>query len=149
MEENAYILNLQHRVGGFLDGACLTSARGRPLDENPSACGHLINHSANAANVEFESFVWSDVVFDSFLNDDPTLYDVPNERRQDGTPWYADGGSVVRFLNSDDMIQQNLLSVGGAAFVTIREIQQGEELFLNYLLRKPYPVWARGWYAGT
>ena len=147
VEENAYILNLQHRVGGFLDGACLTSARGRPLDENPSACGHLINHSAVAANVEFESFVWSDIVFDS--SGDPTQYDVPNERRQDGTPWYTDGDRTVLFPNPDDLVQQNLHAVSGAAFVTVRDIYQGEELFLNYLLRKPYPPWARGWYTGS
>ena len=147
VEENAYILNLQHHVGGFLDGACLTSARGRPLDENPSARGHLINHSNIAANVEFESFVWSDIVLDSSC--DPTLYAVPNERRQDGTPWYADGDRLVRFLNPDDLIQRNLHAVGGAAFLTKRVIHQGEELFLDYLLRKPYPEWARGWYTGS
>ena len=59
MEENAYILNLQ-LVGGYLDGESLT--KGRPLDANPSACGHLINHSLTLSNVDFESFVWSDMI---------------------------------------------------------------------------------------
>ena len=142
VEENAYILNLP--IGGFLDGACLTGARDRPLDENPSACGHLINHSANAANVEFESFVWSDVVGDSLS--DHTLHELPNERRQDGTPWYSDGVRIVRFPNADDLVRQYPHAVGGAAFVTKTQIARGEELLLNYHLRKPYANWAREWY---
>ena len=135
VEENAYILNLS--IGGFLDGACLTSARGRPLDENPSACGHLINHSAYAANVEFESFIWSEVVGDSF--GDHTLHDLPNERRQDGTPWYSEEDRIVRFPKSDDGVQQYPHAVGGAVCVTKAPIDRGEELLLNYQLRKPLP----------
>ena len=145
VEDNAYILNLP--VGGFLDGACLTSARGRPLDENPSACGPFINHSANTSNVDFISFVWSDVVGDSL--GDTILHDLPNERRQDGTPWYSDGHHIVRFPESDDLVQQYPHTVSGAVFVTKAVIDQGEELFLNYKLRKPYPNWAREWYTGS
>jgi hypothetical protein len=150
VEQNAYILNLS-MIGGYLDGACLTGVKNRrPLDINPSACGHLINHSATLANVEFQCFRWSDIVpeFDDDIDYDSheLMYDLPNERRQDGSPWYIDGDRLVRFPNADETIPRNLHAVGGAAFVTTRRIAVGEELLLNYRLRKPYPGWAKDWY---
>lgn len=154
VEQNAYILNLS-MIGGYLDGACLTGVqnrrRRRPLDMNPSACGQLINHSASYANVEFQSFRWSDIVpdfddHDSNHDTNELMYDLPNERRQDGSPWYMEGDRMVRFPNADETIQRNLHAVGGAAFVTTRRIVGGEELLLNYRLRKPYPKWAKDWY---
>jgi hypothetical protein len=139
VEENAYILNLQ-LVGGYLDGESLT--KGRPLDANPSACGHLINHSPTLSNVDFESFVWSDMI----LAADDELYQIPNERRQDGTPWYLEGERIIRFPSPENSIEENFHTVCGAAFVTRRQIDEGEELFLNYRLRKPFPTWAQDWY---
>jgi hypothetical protein len=148
VDQNAYILNLS-MIGGYLDGACLTGANNQqPLDSNPSACGQYINHHATA-NVEFQCFRWSDIVPDWDNNNDDTnelMYDLPNERRQDGSPWYMDGDRMVRFPNADETIPRNLHAVGGAAFVTTRRVAIGEELLLNYRLRKPYPDWAKDWY---
>ena len=163
VEDNAYILNLS-RPGGYLDGACLSSPPdGRKLDLNPSACGHLINHSAISANVEYESFSWDMVLatladhdnnYLSRIKDDACLHDLPNANRQDGSAWYADQDQVVRFPNPDELCssirtnhsQEHRFFLGGAAFITTRTVDQGEEILLNYRLRKPYPAWARDWY---
>jgi hypothetical protein len=156
VEENAYILNLQN-VGGYLDGNCLTvpiaSASScsseilnvRKLDENPSACGHLVNHSSDRFNVAFESFLWDDILLDD-IKDDPNYYKIPNVLRQDGTPWYFNGEKIVYFEKHDETTSRNYPPLGGAVLITQCDVEKNEELLVHYRLKKPYPKWAKDWY---
>jgi len=146
IEENAYILNLQE-VGGYLDGRAHVAGNinGQAWEEEevpPTAvCGHLINHSVKEANVQVWSFRWSDVL------DRQNQKELPNELRCDGSPWYFDGRSeeVVWFTKATQI--PTLLS--GAVLYATRTVFQEEELYLNYGLDAPYPVWAQGWYEGA
>jgi hypothetical protein len=136
-EENAYILNLQHVGGGYLDGLALTT-EGRRLDENPSACGHCINHSSTQANVQVISFAWTDVLNED--KDKEHLYPLPNTVRSDGSPWYLDSDidTIVRYKGAGPN--------AGATFCAKESIEAGDELLLNYGLHPPLASWAVDWY---
>lgn len=139
ISHNAYILNLQ-AVGGFLDGNALVGNDGRVLDRDSISCGHLVNHrSTSGANVRVLSFRW-----DSLPTLDASI--IPNDTRCDGAPWYLDGnsGQMVRFDRSSTNNQRDLLC--GAALYTCRPVRTGEELYLDYGLKPPYPPWAKDWY---
>jgi hypothetical protein len=157
MEDNAYILNL-NLPGGYIDGAALTgidrwSLDGRRLDENPSACGHLVNHSSTAANVEVVSFQWREVL-DEIDYNEKNLVACPNELRADGSPWYLDGftGNIVPFPSPADVRRaEGTQSVEpilfGAAFCSQEDLIVGTEVLLDYQLKgPPYPSWAEEWY---
>lgn len=148
-DENAYILNLQ-QVGGYLDGEALVGVGGRNLAANPSACAHVVNHSSSSHlnNVIVEDFHWNDFIVNDDRNDqhgNDAFWSIPNERRQDGSPWYImDEETIVSFVeNNGDACCDG---VYGAVFIASRDISKGEELFLNYQLNRPYPTWARDWY---
>lgn len=140
MNDNAYILNLQG-TGGYIDGCALNSqyCKASKLDENPSACGQLVNHDGSQNNVEVLDFSWDDIHLDQ--NEEP-LYVLPNETRADGSPWYYDriNDEVVTFVQ-DDMAKSH-----GAAIVLMQPLDEGEELLLDYKLVTPYPKWAEDWY---
>jgi hypothetical protein len=164
VEENAYILNLQ-TVGGYLDGNCRKVSTAsfidstnknqaqynnvlsmeRNLDENPSACGHLVNHSSDAFNVAFESFLWNDSIL-GYNDECEKYYKIPNAIRQDGSPWYFDGERIVYFERLDEKTFRNYTPLGGAVLVTQRDVEQNEELLVDYKLKRPYPKWAKDWY---
>ena len=136
------------------------------MDSNPSACGQLINHSSVETNVEVETFLWHEMINlaaetkkhhgsgdddnegSGDEENDNATYPLPNERRQDGTPWYHDGEALIRFDRTSAALPFSNVggAIGGAALVTSRVVEQGEELFLNYKLQKPYPAWAETWY---
>jgi hypothetical protein len=139
-DENAYILNLQHVGGGYLDGLALTTEE-RRLDENPSACGHCVNHSLSQANVQVNSFAWSDVLNeDKHEFDQEHLYPLPNIVRADGSPRYLDTGA-------DTIVKCGGVGPNaGAAFCAKDNIEAGDELLLNYGLLSPLPSWAADWY---
>jgi hypothetical protein len=138
-DENAYILNLQHVGGGYLDGLALTT-EDRKLDENPSACGHYINHSSNQANVQVLSFAWSDVLNEDNEFDQEHLYPLPNSVRADGSPRYLD-------TYADTIVECGGAGPNaGAAFCAKDNIEAGDELLLNYGLLSPLPSWAADWY---
>lgn len=143
-QENAYIMNLQSR-GGYIDGCALMEQHGSRLDENPSACGHLINHNASKDNVEVVSFFWKDVCDISKGGDN--RFPFPNNVRADGSPWYFDGFDqrVVEFPEASDPSKPSSLACG-AAIILRKPIRSGEELLLDYGLHLPYPDWASGWY---
>lgn len=175
VEENAYILNLQDvRGGGYLDGrACKVVLEEEEdlqkdetsivwLDKNPSACGHLVNHnSGSKANIAVLSFLWQDVfrLLPSSSgwherdnnNCDDDYYGIPNRTRVDGSPWYFDPleERIVYFRKSQDDSSHDTVRepVCGAAMVVLEPIAEGEELFLDYGLTKPYPGWAKDWYS--
>ena len=157
IENNAYILNLSI-PGGYIDGAALTgidrwSLEERRLDENPSACGHLLNHSSSASNVEMVSFQWREVEDDIEYNEKDRMQ-CPNELRADGSPWYLDGftGKIVPFPSLADVRQaEGKQSVEpllyGAAFCSQQDLSEGTEVLLDYQLKgPPYPPWAAEWY---
>ena len=145
MEECAYILNLQPS-GGFLDGEALVTGFNERMDTNPSACGHLVNHSSTHANVDILNFQWRLVLENLGAGKSRTThFPLPNTMRLDGSPWYFDSqmNEVVR-LNETHI---NLNSLSGAAFYATRNINPGDELLLNYRLQRPYPDWAKDWYS--
>jgi len=179
-DDNAYILNLE-ATGGYLDGACLSVIDSCPtkntlqenynstlgdgavekrmlsLTQNPSACGHCVNHSSAGSNVEVVSFHWRDVLDEQRLllatnNEDPNLFDIPNRLRRDGSPWYLDqtDGTLQRYGDPDIVRRHDLVHdmdrVCGAALVALDDIGKGEEILLNYKLRYPLPAWAKSWY---
>lgn len=138
-DENAYILNLHHVGGGYLDGLALATGD-RNLDENPSACGHCVNHSSNQANVEVLSFAWSDVLSEDNEIGHEHLYPLPNIVRADGGPWYLD-------TSADAIVTCGGAGPNaGATFYAKNNIEAGDELLLNYGLLSPLPSWATGWY---
>jgi hypothetical protein len=193
-ETNAYILNITE-VGGYIDGLALNITQQstllhnesivdrheqqdsiliRRLDENPSACGHKINHSSIDANTTIVPFLWKDV----FLNGTSTTIDIdddnnphiiyddsdkddkyfslPNTMRNDNSPWYYDGNEykMYRFTTNDSddttTTRTSVKSVPlcGAA-VVVRNgsiLQNNQELLLDYSLKTPLPVWAKDWY---
>jgi hypothetical protein len=138
-DENAYILNLHHVGGGYLDGLALTT-EDRRLDENPSACGHCINHSSSQANVQVLSFAWSDVLDGDNEFDQENTYPLPNIVRADGSPRYLD-------TYADTIVGCSGMGPNaGAAFCAEDNIEAGDELLLNYGLLSPLPSWAADWY---
>jgi hypothetical protein len=160
IDNNAYIMNVT-LMGGYIDGCALTSQyninnKDKMLDTNPSACGHLINHDSVRKNVDVVAFAWDEIITGRRVGDDVTLnnhfddelyYPIPNELRADATPWYYDTllHKIISFPSQDDTpLSPSLLC--GAAIVLTAPISQGEELLLDYGLKKPYPVWAKEWY---
>jgi hypothetical protein len=161
VQENAYILNLQS-VGGYLDGLALFSPstqedddkqqlQARRLDENPNACGHLINHRPLSAreNVTVVSFYWTSI-WDTeslsrsqhhhHINNDDEYYRLPNASRSDCAPWYIFNDEIVHYDSS--------IASCGAALVALRRLERGEELYMDYAIKEPYPAWAKSWYMG-
>eukprot|EP00934_Nitzschia_sp_Nitz4_P007062 Nitzschia sp. Nitz4//scaffold134_size62860//6967//7728//NITZ4_006320-RA/size62860-processed-gene-0.42-mRNA-1//-1//CDS//3329535472//7052//frame0 len=153
-EENAYLLNLATTNGGYLDGMALTCpTTGRPLDAHPSAVGHLLNHNHSIPNVSVISFPWETILSLAQVDTSSSsamdeTWSIPNVLRCDGSPWYWDTqeSRLVRFptsLSTEFLTRKSC----GAAMVLSREVEPGEELFLDYGLRtNPLPAWAEGWY---
>lgn len=160
IRDNAYILNLSG-PGGYIDGLALGGGRGgEALDCNPSACAHLVNHDAARSNVEVLSFSWPELLGASrgdsavAVSNEDEYFRIPNEAREDGTPWYYDAAleEVVSFpkrADGRDAPRSRNSGACGAAFVLNKPISEGEELLLDYGLSEPYPPWARGWYEGA
>ena len=158
-EQNAYILNLKD-VGGYLDGLAEVSkdcsddssqpstskTLSPPQHDNPSACGHMVNHNSNSrANVRVVSFFWKDVFQLMPVQSIEECYSLPNRMRNDKYPWYYDprDGKVVY---GNDTTYRNDEKVCGAAMIVQKPIGIGYELFLDYGLLQPYPSWAKDWY---
>ena len=170
IDENAYILNLT-LMGGYIDGCAVSHyeydsdgnnvATVPLLNINPSACGHLINHSAVRKNVDVLAFAWEEVttgrreaVFGGVVkrDDDSSYYSVPNELRADGSHWYYDTclDEVISFPSKGKghtPLPRTMLC--GAAMILTAPVSQGEELLLDYGLKEPYPTWTKGWYEGS
>ncbi len=152
IDENAYIMNLQE-CGGYIDGCALKSyKRENKLDLNPSACGNLVNHDTTRQNSKVISFSWGDVFkrdVSSLEKNCSRYYPLPNDVRMDGSPWYFDTelDKVVTFYNhSCAENETNEKKVCGAAIVLVEPVSKGDELFLDYGLKEPYPSWAIDWY---
>uniref|UniRef100_A0A7S3LS39 SET domain-containing protein n=1 Tax=Aplanochytrium stocchinoi TaxID=215587 RepID=A0A7S3LS39_9STRA len=170
-DSQAYVINLNDRgagIGGRINGAELTSelqisdsdnTTGR-LDENPCACGHLVNHKpGKLANVEVLPFRWMDIVDADAQAHDSWTFNFPNEIRADGSPWFYDGHSkeIVYFPSHTDIPKsknenawinhlKSYPMLSGAALVAKYDIDSRHELFLDYGLKEPYPPWAADWY---
>jgi hypothetical protein len=156
-ERNGYILNLQIPIGGYLDGMALVvnvdscqsskTPRLRRLDENPSCCAHLVNHSRARSNVEVIPFCWADVLSrKGDLNED--MYELPNVLRRDGAPHYSINSDIIYY----DDVSSNLASpsssecIFGAVLCSSKDIALNNELLLDYQLQTPFPLWAEPWY---
>ena len=139
------------------NGDQFNSQRRMLLDENPSACGHKVNHSTRRANVSVIPFFWKDVFPENEPKDGFKTSYLPNILRNDGSPWYHDGyNNTIRYFSAasaqEKIIVQpqqhsSFLLCCGAAICSLRTLQPGEEIFLDYGLRRPYPSWARDWYS--
>jgi hypothetical protein len=183
---NAYILNVHAPQGGYIDALALDvktvdeprnssfnspcdsegttisypQQRHRRLDENPSCCGHRINHSVKRCNVEVIPFCWAEILsVHSSENSDSRCrsdiyFDLPNVSRQDGAPRYFD-------VNTSGMLYYPMASSKpshwlddvndecGAILCATVDIENRSELFLDYGLQSPLPKWAASWYDDT
>ena len=130
------------------------------LDSNPSCCGHMINHSLRHQNVQIIPFLWSDVIepVHNSLGYDHNLAPVytktkktqpvssiPNTMRQDGAPRYLFNGDVIHYATIGSNISR-IKNVYGAVIYATKHIGPEQELFLDYKLKKPLPLWAASWY---
>lgn len=149
MDNNAYIMNLQGS-GGYIDACVLKSqyCETSNLDSNPSACGHIVNHDANNPNTEVFDFCWADVLLDRHDEDDEPCYQLPNEMRADGKPWFFDKvlREIVSFPEAESVGKSQPF---GAALVATQPLDKDDELLLDYKLTEPYPSWAKDWYNQT
>jgi hypothetical protein len=117
----------------------------RRLDENPSACGHFMNHSPKP-NTTLYPFAWSEVYPNYHAGADDTMYDLPNVARTDGAPRYIFyQGSEMIFYDVDES-QFKVKDVCGAIICANTDIDVGQEVFRDYGLEAPYPPWADNWY---
>jgi len=152
--ENAYILNVS-QVGGYIDGMALyCPQQQRRFDENPSACARKINHSSREANTVFVPFYWKDVIRGVRGGDhshtlphkqQEQCFTIPNAMRRDNSPWYYDNGEIYQ-ITEEKAREMNHLLVGAAAcMVETTIVEPGEELFLNYSLKRnpDLPSWAK------
>ena len=150
-ETNAYIMNLKN-VGGYIDG--LATSGCDDDKSNPHAIGHLVNHSSHQPNVEVFSFWWHEVCTGNtedecdeevMANNNIThgggrTYGIPNSRRCDGTPWFFHNGEIKLHEKGETT------PCAGAVFCALRGLNENEEIYLDYGLQEPLPVWAKGWY---
>ena len=127
------------------------------LDSNPSCCGHMINHSIRHQNVQILPFLWSDVIEPvyhncEYINDlapvhiKKTLSSLPNLMRQDGAPRYLFNGDVIHYATREAYKMSCINNVHGAVIYSTKHIGPDQELFLDYKLKKPLPLWAASWY---
>lgn len=68
--------------------------------------------------------------------------------RSDNSPWYYDNGEIYQ-ITEEKAREMNHLLVGAAAcMVETTIVEPGEELFLNYSLKRnpDLPSWAKSWY---
>lgn len=136
-QDNAYLLNIHavgDTVGGYLDGLVASSSS----NDNPSACGHFVNHSSKHANVVAESFVW-DNVFEEEQWDPNEYFPIPNSVRYDHTPRYRVGTEMIHYDTSRTRCC-------GVVLCSIQSLAVGDELLLDYGLVPPLPEWAIDWY---
>ena len=145
-EKNAYIMNLKD-VGGYIDGL---ATEGLVDDDdhnyNSHAVAHLVNHSSQESNVKVGSFWWHEILHQTCNDEnngkDESLYNIPNKRRCDGTPWF------FSTLNNEMTFHEETNPCAGAVFCAARDLVQHEEIYLHYALKEPLPEWAKGWYNG-
>ena len=155
-EENAYIINASDENSGYFDGCALKLSEERSLDENPSCCAHLVNHSPNA-NVVATSFLWKQVIVDDEIwigtsglggDKNSSHFSLPNVIRHDGSHRYLDGltNELVCFpLTRAQALPLEKSYLCGIAFQAVHNIKEGDEICLDYALKPPYPKWAT-WY---
>jgi hypothetical protein len=169
--ENPYLINVKTVTGGYLDGLtmttnmatrpnqqqestgmCLSSVR--RLDKNPSACAHLVNHSASENNVSVVSFDWSDIqkikadglhsdnnpaISEEYMShEDESCFGLPNVVRSDGWPRCLLGVETLHYTGEGTNC--------GVVFCAMHDIDAEQELLLDYGLLPPYPAWAVDWY---
>ena len=102
---------------------------------------HLVNHSSLHNNVDVTSFWWHEVLDpEEIANQKQNLYEIPNRRRRDGTPWFFHSGETRVYEQSETS------PCAGAVFYALRDLLENEEIYLNYRLQEPLPEWAKAWY---
>lgn len=153
---NEYVLNLND-VGGYLDAKNVEYNGDDDLEYNHDAVGHFVNHGkGEQANVNVLSFHWNQMLDENLTEQIRcnAIYDIPNTIRSDGSPWYLDSktGDITYFCESkvkrvknDISNDSNSMPIAGAVLFANKKIKEGQELFLDYKLKPPYPIWARDW----
>ena len=155
-DSNECILNLND-VGGYLDAKNVEYNGDDDPECNDDAVGHFVNHGkAEHANVNVLSFHWNQVLDENFAQQIRCneIYNIPNSIRNDGSPWYLDSrtGDITYFCESkvtrvkNGIINDsNTIPIAGAVLFANKKIKEGQELFLDYKLKPPFPIWARDW----
>lgn len=151
-DHNEFILNVTTLPsGGYIDGASYCCPKEKYASSAADAswcCGHLINHSSSKPNVDVIAFDWKKDILDDDEDGDLLNEFLPNQVRNDGSPWYYHDGIVHRY--SEDEFNQDegpQTLCAGACFNTTRIVEKDEELLFDYKLQQhPIPVWAKDWY---
>jgi len=127
-EGSSYWLILEEH-SGLMDGFRPEQRVGGSGCNSPFAVGHLVNHPprGTAPNVSWQEFDW---------NGASPL--VPN-RLHRGL-WYMHPTTMepVDMPSEEGAVQ---LPLPGVAIVALRDLAEGEELFMDYKLSKPHPPW--------
>jgi hypothetical protein len=154
---NAYVINCE--TGGSIDAdnerndeEDVYSGTPRSSSHDPlpflRRCAHLVNHSGGCKpNVSAVSFQWIDIL--ALLPHNMPRYAVCT-RFHTGRIWFVDP------LNSQPVLVPETLAdnanesmdprLTGIAYVALNDIAAGDEIMLDYALKRPYPEWARAWY---
>mmetsp|Transcript_28991 Transcript_28991/g.90241 ORF Transcript_28991/g.90241 Transcript_28991/m.90241 type:complete len:122 (-) Transcript_28991:83-448(-) len=97
---------------------------------SPYAVGHLVNHPprGTAPNVAWQEFAWERETAALAAN-----------RLHRGL-WYMDPASMepVDMPSEEGELR---LPLPGVAIVALRDLAEGEELFMDYKLSRPHPPW--------
>jgi len=128
-EASSYWLILEEH-SGLMDGFLPEKRVGGRGCMGPFAVGHLVNHPPKgvAPNVAWHEFVWEEDALPLAAN-----------RLHRGL-WYMDPATMepVDMPSEDGEVR---LPLPGVAIVALRELAEGEELFMDYKLSKPHPPW--------
>jgi hypothetical protein len=146
-EENAsetevYRINLKTCGGGLDPGSSKGTTHAelaRRMEANPFALGHKMNHpsAGGVPNVDGFDFKWNSNL-DGLVLDPQTSVEVEVPNVFCDGIWYIDPSTGETHLTNPSKVR-----LCGMAMVTLRPIEDGEELLLNYDLpsTKPYPSW--------
>merc|ERR1712129_376946 len=118
------------RYSGIMDGFKPHERMDRVNDHSPFAVGQLVNHPSRgtAPNVDWQEFLWEDRDEEVRVN-----------RLHSGL-WYLDPVTMEP-VNMPAQGSAVRIPVPGIAIVALRDLEPGEELYMNYRFNPPYPAW--------
>lgn len=163
-EKNYYLANLEN-YGGYIDALHECRDMDSCLNGNSYLTGHMINHPppSTLPNVSIYDFLWKDMfqLVQSFppnksielIANLTDANEMKNMTIQDFSPyipnrlgngvWFFDS-IIGRVVNIEEIYNHRNWDkiLGGIAFIALRDIHEGEELYFDYRLEKKcWPDW--------